>query len=142
MANRERGEISLVADGRTYTLVLDTDAMVALEELFSTPTHDATWDEIGAKVKRGSVRIVRALIWAMLQRHHSDVSLKEAGHLIDAAGGLVKLGRVLEMATKSMQPDPEDLEALGPPANPPKAQADEATRGVGDTSTLTPVGSV
>lgn len=144
MANKEQGHITIKAGDQKYTLVLDMDAMVALEEHFSTPTHDATWDEIGEKVKRGSVRIVRALMWAMLQRHHPGVTLVEAGHIIDEAGGIAKLGAVMTAATRSMQPDKADAEAFGDPKpNPPKAQAGESpSDGVGENSTLTGVGSV
>lgn len=141
MANKEQGHVILRAGDKTYTLVLDMDAMVALEEHFSTPSHDATWDEIEQKVKKGSVRIVRALIWAMLKRHHPDVSIVEAGHIIDEAGGILKLSKVLNAVTQAMQPDKADVEELGQPkANPP--QADENPHGgAGETSTLTGVGS-
>jgi hypothetical protein len=129
MANRQKGEVNLVVDGRTFTLVLDIDAMCALEEHFSTPSHDATWDEIAAKVNKGSVRVVRALIWAMLQRHHPDLSVLDAGHLMNDAGGIVGLARVLKVAMESATPDPEDIKALGAgKANPQQAQAGKKSK--------------
>jgi hypothetical protein len=127
-------------DGRTFTLVLDIDAMCALEEHFSSATHDATWDEIAAKVNKGSVRVVRALIWAMLQRHHPDMSVVEAGHLMNDAGGILGLAKVLKVAMESATPDPEDIKALGAgKTNPPKAQAGKKSRheGSGVSSILT-----
>ncbi len=143
MANRHKGEVNLVVDGRTYTLVLDIDAMCALEEHFSTPTHDATWDDIAVKVNKGSVRVVRALVWAMLQRHHPEMSVADAGHMMSDAGGLVGLSNVLKVAMESVTPDAEDMKALGAgKANPPGTQAAKKSRHAeasGDSSTLMPV---
>lgn len=142
MANKEQGHVQLQAGEQTYTLVLDMDAMVALEEHFSTPSHDATWDEISVKVQKGSVRIVRALIWAMLQRHHPGTSLVDAGHIIDAAGGIMKLEKVMRAVSRAMSPDQADVEELGQAkGNPPQADAKPKKVGVGDCSTLTGVGS-
>lgn len=144
MANTQKGEVALVVDGRTYTLVLDIDAMCALEEHFSTPDHEATWDEIESKVRKGaSVRLLRALIWAMLQRHHSEIDLISAGHLVNEAGGLPGLIGTLQKAMAAAAPDPSDLKELGVgKGNPPIAQAARKSRAVhtsGEGSTLMPV---
>jgi hypothetical protein len=137
MANRQKGEVNLVVDGRTYTLVLDIDAMCALEEHFSTPSHDATWDEIAVKVNKGSVRVVRALIWAMLQRHHPELSVVDAGHLMNDAGGILGLAKVLKVAMESATPDPEDIKALGVgKANPQQAQVVKKSKAASGVSSI------
>jgi hypothetical protein len=137
MANRQKGEVNLVVDGRTFTLVLDIDAMCALEEHFSTPSHDATWDEIAVKVNKGSVRVVRALIWAMLQRHHPELSVVDAGHLMNDAGGILGLAKVLKVAMESATPDPEDIKALGVgKANPQQAQVVKKSKAASGVSSI------
>lgn len=148
MANRERGEVELIVGERTYTLVLDIDAMCALEEYFSTPTHEATWDEIEQRVQRGaSVRMLRALIWAMLQRHHPDVTIVESGRIVSDMGGLPGLITVVSKAMRAATPDPEDVKALGgmkaAPPNPRSAQGASGAKGKtrGVVSTLTPARS-
>lgn len=140
MANREEGELSLTIKGRTYTLVLNTGAMAALEDLFSTPSQDVLWDTLWARVLRGSVRTVRGLIWAMLQTHHPDVTLKAAGQLIDDAGGFAGLTAVLQQAGVSAVPDAQDVADLGVPNNPPAARVSRR-RGTGAGSTSTRGGS-
>ena len=43
MANRQNGEVSIDVDGTQYTLAMTIDSMVALEEMFSTPTQMVTF---------------------------------------------------------------------------------------------------
>lgn len=88
--------VTLEIGGTTYTLVLNTDAMIAVEEHFSTLEHEVTWDEAYARVLKGSVRAVQALIWAMLRTHHSTITFKDTARLIDEAGGFAGLAAVIE----------------------------------------------
>lgn len=135
MANREKGEVRLVIDGKTYTLVLNTGVMATLEEHFSTPENDVTWDVIWTRVLRGSVKTVRALIWGMLQEHHPTVTLEAVGKLIDKAGGFEGLTHILEQAAGSSTPDPKDVKELGVTARPREAQTKRRGTGGGSTST-------
>lgn len=135
MANREAGQISFVVDGKTYTLVLNTSVMATLEDHFSTPTHDVAWDVIWGRVLRGSVKTVRALLWAMLQPHHPSVTIEQAGTLIDRAGGFEGLTHILQQAAKASTPDPKDVKELG--VGPRTA----GRRGTGEASTSTRAGS-
>lgn len=141
MANRENGEVRMVIDGKTYTLVLNTDVMVILEEHFSTPQHDVTWDDIWTRVLRGSVKTVRALIWAMLQQHHPTITIEAASKLIDRAGGFAGLTDILTQAGKSSTPDPKDVKELGLDKRPQTAQKTRR-RGTGGGSTSTRAASV
>jgi hypothetical protein len=113
VANREKGEITITSDGQIYTLVFNTGAMAALEDHYSTPEREVTFDEAIAKVLRGSVRGIVALIWAMLQTHHAGVTINKAAAIIDGAGGLTGFGHIVENALREMQPDKADLAAMG-----------------------------
>lgn len=140
MANRHKGEVSIEVDGTVYTLALTIDAMVALEDLFSTPKV-MTFQEVIAEADRGSMKHLRALIWASLQLHHPALEVKDISPLVHAAGGLSVFSvKFMELAKASFA-DPKDLEALGikAGANPRRAQGDIRTRGIGAVSTSTPV---
>lgn len=131
MVNRQKGQISMVVEGKTYTLVLNTSVMAKLEDHFSTPDNEVTWDVIWTRVLRGSVRTVRALIWAMLLPHHPTMTLEGTGDLIDRAGGFEGLTGILAEAAKTSKPDPEDVKELG--VGPQRA----GRRGRGGASTST-----
>lgn len=132
----------MVVDGVEYTLVLNTDVMATLEDHFSTPQKDVTWDEIWGRVLRGSVKTVRALIWAMLRPHHPTLTIADAGVLIDNAGGFAGLTDILQQAGASSTPDPADVKELGVPARPRAAQGARARLGTGGGSTSTRAASV
>jgi hypothetical protein len=138
VANREKGEVSLEIGETSYTLYLDLNAMALLEDYFSTPQKDVTFDEVLQRVNRGSVRHIRAFVWAALQYHHPTITVKEAGDLVQKGGGLVEFGRKVQALGTSTIPDPDDLQVLGVNGNPPQAQA--AKRRRGGISTSTPVG--
>src|SRR5687768_15829077 len=127
MAN-ERDEVTIrEPNGKEYTLVLNTSAIVKLEELFSTPTREATWKQVWERILSGSVRHIRALLWAMAQKHHPTLTLADTCELIDRLGGLegLALDAVKTQAFMSSTPHPEDVKALGVNGNgrPRKAQA-------------------
>lgn len=143
MANRERGELALRIGDVEYTLVLNTGAMARLEEHFSTPTKETTWDEVWARVLKGSVRTVRALLWAMLQTHHPSVTIEQAGVLIDQAGGFEGLIDILDKAGYQATPDPRDVKELGVAKSRPRtAQKSRLRRGTGAASSFTRDASV
>lgn len=109
MANRERGERSIEINGKTYTLVLDIDAMCALEDLFSTPEKEMSFGDVMARAERGSIRHLRGIWWATLRRHHPEMSLTDASALVQEMGGLAGMqARLLEVA-KASQPDEQDV---------------------------------
>lgn len=146
MANRQKGEVSLVIDGRTFTLVLNTNAMAEIEDQLSRiDGKDRNWDFFASRLmdpKKAGVRDVRLLMWGMTREHHADITLADAGRLVDAAGGMAALGDLLvPSAAAAATPDPADVEALGlKPGNPPKAQAGKKTAGGASTSTRVPAG--
>lgn len=130
MANKQKGEVALEIAGTSYTLVMDISAICELEALFSTPVRDATIDEIGKSVSRGSVRHIRGFLWAALRRHHKDMTLDKVSGLIESAGGIGGFGDAVGALAKSLAPDAEDQTTS---ARPQTAQAT-----TGETSTSPP----
>lgn len=126
MANREKGEVSLVVGETSYTLVLNTNAMAAIEEHLSTPEREVTWDVFWARVMKGSVRAVIVLLWGMSRKFHPELTPEQVADILDESGGLLGLTRVLTAAAESLTPSPEDSKALavnGKSPRPRKAQA-------------------
>lgn len=141
-ANRERGEVSIEINGVAYTLVLNTNACVTLEDLFSTPTREMLFHEVLGKVAAGSMRYIRGFLWAALHTHHPALSVADVGDLLDAAGGIEAFAQQLATLTGSAVPEKEDLRTLtaGRKGNPPKAQGGPA-RGTGRRSGASPAAS-
>lgn len=127
MANREKGEVSLVVGGTSYTLVLNMAAMIAAEEAASTPSKEVTWDQIVTKYSSGSAKYVRIFLWAMLHKFHPDMTLEQVGELVDEAGGVVEFARALEAGQRALTPDPEDVKALGVEAKRPRKARNDGT---------------
>lgn len=110
MANRERGELALVAGGRTYTLQLTTNSCCEVEDF----TNGRTSDDLIAGINQGSFKDARLLLWVALRTHHPDLAtddpdcLEAIGELIDAAGGrnaiLKVLQRLVHLNTEGMGP--------------------------------------
>jgi hypothetical protein len=111
MANSEKGEVALEVDGATYTLVMDINALVEFEGLFSTPDKHTPFQELAEKAGRGSLTHMRALIWAALRSHHGEMTLKDAGNLIMRAGGVAGMDRKFAELAQTMRPDAEDVKA-------------------------------
>lgn len=133
MSNRERGTVTVEIDERSYTLVMDFNALCELEEVLSTPGKERTIPEIIVQIQKGGVRFTRAFIWAALREHHPEVTIKEAGALVTKAGGPLGLAQQMQALTGSMLPDSADLAELGlddkrpPPAQPAKKAGAGAT---------------
>lgn len=126
-ANKERGEMALVAGSKTYVMKLTTNAVCEMETL-----SGRTFDQVAAKLQNGSVSDVRLFLWAMLREHHRSMTLEDVGNVIDGAGGIMGIAQQL---TELVNLNTGEVAALGKDQeeNPLKAQA-----GIGANSTLTP----
>lgn len=78
MPNPHRGEVSLKAGEKTYTLAFTINSVCELENHL-----DKSLSDIVAGM--GRVSVVRAVLWAGL-RHHHGVSIEEAGDIMHEAG--------------------------------------------------------
>lgn len=81
MANALRGEKSFTADGRAYTVKFSINAICELEDALGLSVA-----ELGtamADPARLRIRMMRALLWAGLRDKHPEVTIEDAGRLLD-----------------------------------------------------------
>lgn len=123
MAGSETRPVVIEIEGKSYRLELTINGIVALEELLSTKDQMVMYGDVVNSATTGSVKHQRAFFWAALQEHHPEVTLKEAGRLLQALGGLEGMATQFEKLNQSATPDPEDVKALGVDTRPRKARA-------------------
>ena len=94
MANANKSEVALTIGETTYTLKFGRNAMASVESLFGgRPFPEIMADQ--------SFSVVRAMLWAALQRHHPDIDLLAAGDLMDESDDealAAAIGKALELA--------------------------------------------
>lgn len=121
--NQHKGEIELKAGDKSYVLRFSIDAICTLEEKAgkSFPTLASEMSD----PDKFTVTLVRSILHAGLTERHPDITLKDAGEIIIAAGGMVevmgKVGEAFEAAFPKS-------EASGTPRPP-----NRATRRAGGT---------
>lgn len=79
MANPHRGEVAFKVADAEYTLKFSTNAICELEERL-----DKGLNVIVANMER--LTTVRALLWAGLRAKHPEVTIQQAGEMIDRSG--------------------------------------------------------
>jgi len=131
MANRERGELTLVAGRTRYVLRLTTNSCCELESFADGRTSDDVIDG----VNRGSFRDARLLLWMALRDQHPDIATDDPdclfaiGQIIDQAGGRAAvLERLRELVLLNTE-----TEEVGGAARPRLAH--RGRTGVGSTLT-------
>jgi hypothetical protein len=118
-ANPLRGEASFEAEGQSYTLAYDINALVLAEE-----ASGLDMDQLLDRLDRGlNLRVLRAVVWAGLQRDH-ECHLLRAGEIIGAAGIPVV---AVAMRKGLMAAFPAAEKA--PPENPRKAAGGTGSAG-------------
>jgi hypothetical protein len=128
MANRERGEMRLVAGDVEYTLFLTTNAACDLED-----RSGKTLDQLSTALHRGSISALRWLLWGALQEHHRDTVKKpeDVGRLVDAAGGIAaavaQMTAFLALNAPPEEPAENGSGSARPPDPPPAASGDGST---------------
>ena len=108
MANPHRGEVALVVEGTTYTLVLNTYALTLLEKRFSTPGRWVSFLDVLQHCRESSMTHIIGLLTAALHRYHPAITEEQVCGLIDTIG-LETLRETLEQATAATAADPRDL---------------------------------
>ena len=93
MANRFIGETTAQADGKSWTLRCDFNAMAAFEEATG---KDAMTAFEAAEQGDVSILDLRHLVRACLLRHHPDATLCDAGDVLSHDLGVVQ--RLIEGA--------------------------------------------
>lgn len=83
MANPHRGQVALNAGGRDYNVSYSINALCELEDVLGQPVAKIAASMNDPENVRMSA--VRALVWAGLQDHHPEVTLREAGQIASEA---------------------------------------------------------
>ena len=111
MANPERGEVALPIGDRVYTLVTDMAARCQVEALFQTDDKPFAYAKVALFAASYSETHIRAIVWGALRRYHPEITLVQAGELIDKAGGsekllatIAKLQKLSELEGKKKRP--------------------------------------
>ena len=112
MSNPHRGEASFELDGKKYRLRFSWNAAAEFEEPAGRSFYDAA-DALAAG--RLSVRTLRAMLWAGLQEHHPELTLREAGVLIERIGQ-VEAWPLVRRAIEYFFPPAEAAPVPDPPA--------------------------
>jgi hypothetical protein len=127
MANLQKGEVSLPAGDKTYTLSYSVNAFCHLEEADGRSFAEIITDLM--KPDTLSVRKLRQFVHAGLIDHHPDVTVEEAGRIIMAAGGIDVVMKAVGSGLEASMPDKE---ASGTPR--PRNRADRRKVGTGPGS--------
>lgn len=127
MANSQKGEVELKAGDRTYVLRYSIDAICTIEEKLGK-----NFLRVVAEMQNPatvSVTMMREVLHAGLAEHHPELTLKEAGELLVAAGGVVGAMKKVNDAFGAAFPD---AEASGTPR--PQNRAGRRKAGTGPSS--------
>jgi len=148
MDNPETGDVSFEANGKTYVLRYTTAAYVALEAHLDRGIIDiyeelSTWsppfdpakqaplketpEQLVARVKRMRLGFMRALFWAGFHDLHREVTIEQAGELMETIGGMMEAYRLVVGGVSQSQARVGDGAA-----RPPKGAA--GRRRTGSTS--------
>ncbi|MBR1230203.1 hypothetical protein JQ600_35500 [Bradyrhizobium sp. AUGA SZCCT0176] len=103
MANPLKGEIEITAGDKSYILFFDIDAICAMEE-----ATGKGFGAIAAEMQNPalmSISMVRRMLHAALQQNHPDVTLKEAGEIMVAGGGMLKAIQKIGAAINAAFPE-------------------------------------
>lgn len=114
MANKERGEVSFEASGKTWTMKVGTGAMCDIEA-----ATGKSITEVGkalGNAETASITLLRTVFWASLQDKHEGTTIKECGALIDEIT-VSRAGQMIGEAFQLAFPKQEES------SRPPKATA-------------------
>ena len=102
MANPHKGEVELKAGETVYVLRFSVDSICEVEEK-AGKGFPALADGMGT-LETITVSGVRLLLWGALRESHPDMSVKGAGELIPAFGGLAAVIPALATAIERAFP--------------------------------------
>lgn len=117
MANRFFGEHSATVDGERYTLRCDFNALIAFEDATGEDALQAFEALEGGQV---GLRQMRAIMLALLQHHHPEITEKEAGVILS------KNVDLLQKVIAASSPEQGDKGSVG---NGPKPRNKKPAKG-------------
>lgn len=107
---KAKNKTIILKDGVERELIFDLNAMAELEDMYGTV------DAAFKKLDEGSVKAVRAVLWAGLLATEPDITIQKVGSLIDLAY-LTELMQTMEEAIKQDMPIDEVETAEGESPN-------------------------
>lgn len=115
MANRAKGEATLKAGDKEYTLVFNMNARAALEDAL-----DLNISQLVDLMKPEKLRHkhIITIVWAGLRKYHKELTKEDVGDLIDEAG----LEETMKAFEKAFSASVEGL-AENPPKPEPMKEA-------------------
>lgn len=76
-ANKLRGEFTLESEGKGLRLVIDVNGLCIAEDML-----DASASEFIARLAKGDLRTIRAVLFAATRTFHPEFDVKDAGDII------------------------------------------------------------
>lgn len=95
MANKNKGEVSFEVNEKSYTMRFSANALCELEDVLNMGVNDVA--EQMAKPKNLRIKTVRGIFWAGLRDCHPEITITQAGELIQD----LTLPRCLELIGKA-----------------------------------------
>lgn len=115
--NPVKGEVSFEAEGQTFVLVFDFNAICAVEDVFDLPIA-----QIGEKMADGMrAGDLRKLITAGLQANHPGITDLSAGHIIGQIGAQAAANKLAEAMVAAF-PDAGGAKSTARPQTRPGRQ--------------------
>lgn len=137
--NPHKGEVAFEANGQRYVLQFSIDAICILEDAAGKGIV-ALLSELQDPLKM-SVTTARIVLWAGLQEHHPDLTIKQAGELILAAGGVENLIGMFDKAFAAAFPPPDDKPRPRKAGGPKNGTGPRSTStGAASSATTSPSG--
>ncbi|MBR1193239.1 hypothetical protein [Bradyrhizobium sp. AUGA SZCCT0160] len=138
MDNKENGEVSFEASGKSYTLRYTDGAFIALEEYLDRgifdifgellswgPKFDAkgkplpeTQADVEARMKKMRLGFCRAVFWAGFHDLHKDVTIEQAGTIMKDIGGVLGVYALIVNGFAAALPDSKGESEARPPKRP------------------------
>ena len=145
MANPHKGEVEVEVGGKTYTMVFSTNCACAVEERLDRPWLDILYElqqwmpkpvlgddgkplppseeDLIAVARRMKMTLMRTLIWGALRDHHKEVTIEQAGAIMqglpESAGGA--FGLISKLWDRASPPATDESAE-----NPPKPDSQKA----------------
>lgn len=133
MSGRDPGARTIHINGNDYTFLLDLQAMVDIEELYSTSDAPMTFEQVMKRAQETKqAKILRDVAWAMLQHHHPELTREQVGRLFTLAN-MLEMTAAMAGMMDSATPDPDDARELGLD-RPRKARVNGRDGHTGETS--------
>jgi len=105
--DEEGGSLLELADGKTYRLVFDGVAIMALDDLMGINFIE------GKFIPNNATRL-RALLWACTRAHHPELTLEDVGDLVLAANMTGVMAAVYQLLSGNAKKDPDSLAPFVP----------------------------